>query len=88
MRLDHCNAVFYSTTGKNFDKLQRVQNTIAHVVKERIKYDHITPLFSKLHWLPIEAHIRHKIRNYSSRCATILRFNVQGSFDKQAELSG
>jgi len=31
---------------------------LARVVKERIKYDHVTPL---LHWLPIETRIRHKI---------------------------
>jgi len=60
-RLDYCNAVFYGTSRYNIDKLQRVQNTLARVVKERSKYDHITPLLSKLHWLPIEARIRHKI---------------------------
>jgi len=43
------------------DELQRVQNTLARVVKERSKYDHITPLLSELHWLPTEARIRHKI---------------------------
>jgi len=46
---------------KNIDKLQRVQNTLARVVEERSKYDHITSLLSELHWLPIEAGICHKI---------------------------
>jgi len=60
-RLDYCNVVLYGTSRYNIDKLQRVQNTLARVVKERSKYDHITPLLSKVHWLPIEARIRHKI---------------------------
>jgi len=60
-RLDYCNAVFYGTLGKNIDKIQRIQNTLARVVKEHRKYDHITPLISELHWLLIEARIRHKI---------------------------
>jgi len=30
-------------------------------VKERSKSDHITPILFELHWLPIEARIRHKI---------------------------
>jgi len=80
VRLDYCNAVFYGTSGNHTDKLQRVQNTLARVVKVRSKYDHITPLLSELHWLPIEARIRHKI--------AVLTFVVQGGIDKEAELSG
>jgi len=38
-----------------------VSDTLARVVKECSKYDHIIPLLSELHWLPIEARIRHKI---------------------------
>jgi len=60
-RLDYCNAVLYGTSRNNIDKLQRVQNTLARVVKLRSKYDHVTPLLSQLHWLPIAARIRHKI---------------------------
>ena len=60
-RLDYCNAIFYGTSHNNIDKLQRVQNTLARVVKERGKYAYITPLLSQLHWLPIEARIRHTI---------------------------
>jgi len=58
-RLDYYNTVFYGTLGKIIDKLQ--QNTLAWVVKEHSKYDHIAPLLSELHWLPIEERIRHKI---------------------------
>ena len=46
------------------DKLQRVLKSeylSTCIVKEHVKYDHITPLLSQLHWLSIEARIRHKI---------------------------
>jgi len=76
-RLHYCNTVFYGTSCKNIDKLQRVQNTLARVVKERTKYDHIQPLLSELRWLPIAARIRHKI--------AVLTFKT---FFKQGELSG
>ena len=31
-RLDYCNSLLYCTTGSNFDRLQRVPNTLARVV--------------------------------------------------------
>jgi len=54
-RLDYCNAVCYGISRNNIDKLQRVQNALARVVKVRSKHDHVTPLLSELHWLPIDA---------------------------------
>lgn len=60
-RLDYCNAVLYGVSRSNIDKLQRVQNVLARVVKVRGKYDHVTPLLSDLHWLPIDSRIRFKI---------------------------
>jgi len=60
------NAIFYRTSRNNIDKLQRVPNNLARVVKERGKHDHITTLLSQLHWLPIEARIRHTIAGCSS----------------------
>jgi len=57
-RLVYCNAIFYGTSRNNIDKLQHVQNTLACLVKERGKYDHITSLLSLLNCLPIEACIK------------------------------
>jgi hypothetical protein len=48
-RLDYCNAVCFGTSRNNIDKLQRVQNTLTRVVKQRSKHDHSTPLLSELH---------------------------------------
>ena len=41
--------------------LQRVQNAAAKVIKQKRKYDHVTPLLHELHWLPIEDRITFKI---------------------------
>jgi len=56
-RLDYCNALFTGMSEANLSKLQRVQNTLARVVLRRVKYEHITPALSELHWLPVRQRI-------------------------------
>jgi len=51
----------YGTPCNNIEKLQRDHNALAGVVTERSKYHNTTPLLSEIHWLSIEAHIRHKV---------------------------
>ena len=70
-RLDYCNAISHGTSRNNIDKLQQVQNTLARVVEEHGKYDHITPLLSHLHWLPIEARMRHEIAVLTFKAVSI-----------------
>ena len=60
-RLDYCNAVLFGVKLSNIAKLQRVQNTLARVISYKSKYDHITPVLSDLHWLPIRKRIEHKM---------------------------
>lgn len=60
-RLDYCNSVLYNTTQSNLAKLQRLQNSLARVVTNTRKHEHITPVLAKLHWLPIAARIDYKI---------------------------
>ena len=45
----------------NFDKLQRVQNSLARVVAGTRRRDHITPVLAQLHWLPVKARVIFKI---------------------------
>ena len=45
----------------NFNKLQRVQNTLARVVLRRRKFQHITPSLVELHWLPIRQRTTFKL---------------------------
>ena len=60
-RLDYCNSVLYKTSLSNTSKLQRAQNSLARVVTNSSKRDHITPILADLHWLPIATRIDYKI---------------------------
>ena len=44
----------------NLNKLQRIQNSLARVITNTSKYQHITPTLKKLHWLPIKQRIDYK----------------------------
>ena len=60
-RLDYCNSLLYGIPNNLMKKLQRVQNMAARVVSRTRKYDHITPVLRKLHWLPVRQRITFKI---------------------------
>ena len=60
-RLDYCNALYAGMSTDNFKKLQRVQNTLARVILQQRKFDHITPSLIHLHWLPIQQRVNFKL---------------------------
>ena len=45
--------MLYGISDYNIYRLQRIQNTAARTVINIRKYDHITPILQKLHWLPV-----------------------------------
>ena len=49
-RIDYCNGL-----------LQRVQNAAARLLMSCKTYDHITPVWINLHWLPVRYRINFKI---------------------------
>uniref|UniRef100_A0A8C1SEN9 Reverse transcriptase domain-containing protein n=1 Tax=Cyprinus carpio TaxID=7962 RepID=A0A8C1SEN9_CYPCA len=53
-RLDYCNALLGGCSARLVNKLQLVQNAAARVLTRTRKYDHISPVLSTLHWLPIK----------------------------------
>ena len=55
-QLDYCNSLFRSLSALDLRKLQCVQNSLARIVTNTIKYSHITSVRKTLHWLPIEHH--------------------------------
>ena len=42
-------------------KLQRIQNSLARVITNTSKCQHITPILKKLHWFPITQRIDYKL---------------------------
>ena len=60
-RLDYANALYAGMSFTNFDKVQRVQNTLARVVTLTAKRDHIMPTLECLHWLPIRYRVDYKL---------------------------
>ena len=53
-KLDYCNSLYSGISQTNLNKLQRIQNSLARVITNTSKYQHITPTLKKLHWLPIK----------------------------------
>ena len=60
-KLDYCNSLYSGISQSNLNKLQRIQNSLARVIKNTSKYQHITPTLKKLHWLPIKQRIDYKL---------------------------
>ncbi len=60
-RLDYCNALLGGCSARLINKLQMVQNAAARVLTITRNYDHISPVMSTLHWLPIKHHKDLKI---------------------------
>ena len=53
-RLDYCNVLLAGVPQNLLDKIQRVLNCAARLIFKATKRDHVSPLLSELHWLPIE----------------------------------
>ena len=60
-KLDYCNSLHNGISQANLNKIQRIQNTLARVVTNTSKFEHITPILKKLHWLPIKQRIDYKL---------------------------
>ena len=57
---------YVGMSASNFDKLQRVQNTLARVVLLRGQYDHISSALAELHWLPTKQRVIFKVATLAS----------------------
>ena len=53
-RLYQCNSLLYGLPDTHIARLQRIQNSAARLVTRTHSSEHITPVLSKLHWLPVK----------------------------------
>ena len=60
-RIDYCNSLLHGISAYNINRIQRIQNSAARIITNSRKYDHITPILQKLHWLRVRQRIYFKI---------------------------
>jgi len=60
-RTGYCYSLLYGISDCNINRLQRIQNSAARIMTNTRKYDHITPILQKLHWLPVRKCVHFKI---------------------------
>ena len=59
-RLDFCNSLLLGLPDSAISKLQRVHNSAARLVTRSKIYDHISQIFSDIHWLLVRQWIAYK----------------------------
>lgn len=59
--VDYCNSLLYGLPKYQYERLQRVLNAAARIVCLVPKFDHITPVLRRLHWLPVQYRVTFKI---------------------------
>jgi hypothetical protein len=67
-RVDYCNVVFSGCPEYSLNNLQSILNAAARLVYNKHKFDHIGPLLSELHWLPIPQRIDYKVAVITYKC--------------------
>jgi len=60
-RLDYCNSLLCGVPDVLLDRLQRIYNSAARLIKLSRTREHVTPLLASLHWLPVRARIDFKV---------------------------
>lgn len=69
-KLDYCNSLLYGTPAYLLYRLQKAQNYAARLTCRIRKREHITPILSQLHWLPIKHRIDFKMLMFVFKCQT------------------
>ena len=88
IRRDYCNSILYNLPNKQIERLQRIQNQAARMLKRIPRRNHIIPVLRELHWLKIHDRIIFKIvlltHNAVNNTALeylcdLIRFNIKST---------
>ena len=60
-RMDYCNSLLYGINKTTLNKYQKVQNAAARLISKRRKFQSVSDVLVKLHWLHIEQRIIFKL---------------------------
>ena len=66
--IDYVNSILMKLLDCVLGQMQRVQDIAAKIVMGKSKYDSSTQCHKALHWLPIKAHIEHKLLTLVHKC--------------------
>ena len=67
-KLDDCNSLLYALPKQLLNRVRSIQSTAAPIVTLSKRFDHITPIVFKLHWLPLNYCIHFKILLLVYKC--------------------
>uniref|UniRef100_A0A8C6PXI0 Reverse transcriptase domain-containing protein n=1 Tax=Nothobranchius furzeri TaxID=105023 RepID=A0A8C6PXI0_NOTFU len=59
-RLDYSNAILFGISKAALSRFQLIQNATARFLTNTGRRQHISPILTRLHWLPVHYHIRKK----------------------------
>ena len=60
-RLDFCNSTLTGITSDQNKSSSESSNCSARLIDKKRKHEHITPILTELHWLPLEFRIQYKL---------------------------
>ena len=73
--VDYCNSLFRSLTALDLIKLQSVQNSLARITTNTIKYSHSTHVRT-LYWLPIEQVLYSRLSYWCTSSYIVVSLNT------------
>jgi len=90
-KLDYCNSLYYNIPKFQINRLQQIQNCLAHTVVKAPKSSHITPILRSLPWLKINECIEYKLDCHSRtkflQPANLTTYTILSLFSLQVELA-
>ena len=67
-RIDYCNTLLAGLPEKQLRRVQYLINTTASLITGTKKFDHITPVLKKLHWVKVRDRVVYKILLLIFKC--------------------